>query len=291
MEVNPIKLQKLCKAENLTPATENEISAINAVAGFASPIGVDKSKCLIVVDDLIAKVNNYVVGANEKDYHFINACYDRDFSADIVGDIISAYDGALCPISDADDILLKSVRGVEIGNIFQLGTKYTQALSATFTDMDGKSKPIYMGSYGIGVGRLLACLCEEYNDEKGLKLPISVVPYQVVITAILETDEVKDISEKLYHTLLENEIEVIYDDRGKKVASAGVKFRDAELIGFPIRLTVSKKSLKNGGIEFKLRDNKDVEVLPIEDILPKVNQSILNLKAEIKTGLDNAEKW
>ena len=291
MEVNPIKIQKLCKAENLTPATDNEISEINAFAGFASPIGVDKSKCLIVVDDLIAKVNNYVVGANEKDYHYTNACYNRDFSADIVGDIISAYDGALCPISKSEDITLKSVRGVEIGNIFQLGTKYTKALSAYYTDIDGKSKPIFMGSYGIGVGRLLACLCEEFNDEKGLRLPISVVPYHVIITAILETDEVKDISEKLYNTLLENDIEVIYDNRGKKIATAGVKFRDADLIGFPIRLTVSKKSLTKGGIEFKLRDKKDFEILRMEDVLSKVKQSISELKTEIQKGLNNAEKW
>ena len=292
MEANPIKIQKLAKAEDLEVATEADIIAMGGVAGFASPIGLDRSKCVIVADDLIVNVNNYVAGANEKDYHFINVCYGRDYTADVTGDIVSAFDGALCPISDeADNNKLTSLRGVEIGNIFQLGTKYTAALGATFTDSDGKGKPIVMGSYGIGVGRLLACLCEEHNDEKGLKLPYSVVPYHVIITAILDNDEVKAVADQLYADLRNQGVEVIYDDRGKKVATPGVKFRDSELIGIPLRLTVSKKSILKGGVEFKIRGEKDFEILPTDEALAKVKEKIAAEFAAIRNSLNHIEKW
>lgn len=291
MEANPIKIQKLCKTETLNPASEEDISGIKAVPGYASPIDIDRTKCLVIIDDLIAKVNNYVVGANEQNYHYLNACYQRDYTADIIGDIVNAFDGALCPISNSNEVILQSVRGVEVGNIFQLGTKYTKAFNATYMDVNGKPQPIWMGSYGIGVGRLLACLCEEYHDEFGLKLPIAIAPYQVVLTAILETEEVANLAEELYHTLRTERIEVIYDDRAKKVASAGVKFRDADLIGFPIRLTISKRSLKNGGVEFKVRGNKTVQIISLEEVLPVVNTTIKALQEPLNKALIEAEQW
>ena len=162
---------------------------------------------------------------------------------------------------------------------------------ATFTDSDGKGKPIVMGSYGIGVGRLLACLCEEHNDEKGLKLPYSVVPYHVIITAILDNDEVKAVADQLYADLRSQGVEVIYDDRGKKVATPGVKFRDSELIGIPLRLTVSKKSILKGGVEFKIRGEKDFEILPVDEAISKVKETIATELGAIKKSLDGIEKW
>ena len=291
MEANPVKVQKLGKVDKMQIATEGEISGAGAVAGFASPIGIDRSKCLVIADDLVAKTNNLVVGANETDQHFINACYGRDYTADMVGDIISAYDGALSPVSDADDDTLKSVRGVEIGNIFQLGTKYTAALNAFFTDEDGTKKPVVMGSYGIGVGRLLSCICEEYNDDKGLCLPVSVAPYEVLIVGLLDNDEVKEKAAQLYEDLKAQGVDVIFDDRDGKSATAGVKFSDADLIGIPIRLTVSKRSLQNGGVEFKLRTEKDGRIVGLEEIVPVTKDAIKELFASIGKGVAAAETW
>lgn len=291
MEANPIKVQKLSGADKMQAATEAEISDIGAVAGYASPMNIDKTKAIVVVDDLVARTNNLVVGANEADYHYKNACYGRDYEADIVGDIISAYDGALCPISDTDDAVLQSVRGVEIGNIFQLGTKYTAALDAFFTDEDGTKKPIVMGSYGIGVGRLLSCLCEEHFDIKGLCLPISVAPYHVVIVALIDSPEIEIAATQLYHDMRAAGIEVIYDDREGKVATAGIKFSDADLIGFPIRLTVSKRSLLNGGVEFKMRRENESSILSLDQAIPTVQEKISLLFNELKEKADTAETW
>jgi len=291
MEVNILKVQKLGKVENLQIATEEEISSIKAVAGFASPIGLDRSKCLVIADDLVAHTNNLVAGANEIDYHFANACYGRDYIANIVGDIISAYDGALCPVSDTDDCVLKSIRGIEIGNIFQLGTKYTAALNANFTDEDGIRKPIVMGSYGIGVGRLLSCLCEEYNDEKGLCLPISIAPYQVIIVALIDSPEVSQTAESLYQELKSAGVEVIYDDRDNKTATAGVKFSDADLIGIPVRITVSRRSIQKGGFELKLRTQSESNIVLKEDIVRTIKESIAYLWRPIKEMVENAETW
>ncbi len=295
MEAHQIKIQKLTKATNLRPATTEEITAIGAVAGYASPMVLDREKCLVIADDLVVHTNNLVTGANEKDYHYINSCYGRDYEADMTGDIISAFDGGLCPISDDDEAVLSSVRGIEIGNIFQLGTKYTAAMGALFTDVDGKAKPIVMGSYGIGVGRLLACLCEEYNDEQGLCLPISVAPYHVIITALLDNEEVFDAATTLYEDMKAKGIEVILDDRDKKAATPGVKFRDAELIGIPIRLTISKRSINNGGVEFKLRsgpgsDSKERTIVALDEVISLVQQHIERLVSEITAQVPEVEE-
>lgn len=288
MEANPIKIQKLCRVDKMQIANEAEIAATGAVAGFASPVGVDRSKCLVVVDDLVAKTNNLVIGANEKDYHLVDACYGRDYTADIVGDIISAYDGALSPVSgDA----LRSVRGVEIGNIFQLGTKYTAAMNAYFTDEDGTRKPVVMGSYGIGVGRLLSCLCEEYNDDKGLCLPVSVAPYEVHLVGLLDNDEVKEKANLIYEGLRSEGVDVIFDDRDGKSATAGVKFSDADLIGIPIRLTISKRSLQNGGVEFKMRTEKESRIVGMDEIIYITKEEIKKLFNALSTEVDRAETW
>lgn len=291
MEANPIKIQNKIKAKELTPATDEEISSIKAVAGYASPIGIERENAFIIVDDLIVKSNNLVVGANEEDYHFKNACFKRDFSADMVEDIVYAFDGACCPISTTKEHKLKSVRGVEVGNIFQLGTKYTEALEAFYVDENGKRKPIIMGSYGIGVGRLLACLAEHYNDEKGLKLPISIVPYHVIITSLMDNAEVKEVGEKVYEQLRAAKVEVIYDNRPKKVASAGKRFNDADLIGIPIRITISKRSLKNGGVELKLRGEKENSIISVEEIVSTVKDQRDKMFQELEKNLENVEKW
>ncbi len=289
LEVNLLKIQKLLGVGTLTPSVEEEILEIGSVPGYASPVGIDRDRSIIVLDELIAKDNNWIVGANEKDYHFKNACHERDFNSDIIGDIVNAFEGAPCPISKVSKLQAK--RGIEIGNIFQLGTKYTEAMGAHFTDQDGRSKPIVMGSYGIGVGRLLACLCEEYHDEFGLMLPIAVAPYQVIITALLDSEETEAEANAIYDQLRNERIEVLLDDRAKKQATPGVKFRDADLIGIPIRITISKKSLTKGGVELKVRGSKEIDLIPVDEILATVQSTLTSLWNPVLEMTKYVEKW
>jgi len=280
MEVNQNKLQNLVKSKYLEPATEKQIESIGSVPGYASPMDIDRSQVVLVTDDLAAASPNLVLGANEVDYHQKNVCYGREYTADFVGDIVNAYEGALAPDAKTDRDVLTSFRGVEVGNIFQLGTKYTDALEAQFMDENGRRQSIIMGSYGIGVGRLLGCLAEEYHDENGLMLPIQVAPYEVMIVALLDHDEVGVAAEKLYQDMQATGIEVLFDDRNKKVARAGEKFADADLIGIPIRITVSSRSLKNGGFEVKRRNASEGELCTSDETIEKVTNIINNLKVD-----------
>lgn len=274
MEANATKIQNKAKVKNLRFSTDEEINSINAIAGYASPIKIKREKTIVIVDDLVARTNNLIIGANQENYHFENSCYGRDYKADIISDIVEAYDGALCPISKSENHILKSIRGIEVGNIFQLGTKYTKALGAYYIDENNKKRTVIMGSYGIGVGRLLACLAEEYNDEKGLLLPISVAPFEVIISAFLDNENVREKAESIYESLIEHKIDVIYDDRNKKVASQGEKLNDADLIGIPIRILISKRSLSLGGVEVKLRRKKNSEIISIDKIVCHIKNII-----------------
>jgi len=251
MEVNENKLKRVAQIEKLQGATEKEILSVGCVPGFASPINIDRENTLVVADLRIPEENNLVMGANTRDYHFENVCYGRDFEADIIGDIIFAYAGAPAPNAKSPDDRLKEIRGIEVGNIFQLGTRYSDAFDAKYMSEQGRRESIQMGSYGIGLGRALGCLAEEYHDENGLLLPVSVAPYEVILLALLDNEEVIHKADNLYNLMKSNGIDVIYDDRSYKIARAGEKFADADLIGIPIRLTISKRSLKKGGIELK----------------------------------------
>lgn len=290
-EVNTVKLEKIIKTDKYTPSTEEQIKNIGAVPGFASAAGINRSASMVIADDLIAKSKNMVAGANEADYHVKNMSYGRDFTADVVADVVSAFDGALSPHENGTGSLLRSVRGVEIGNIFQLGTRYTQAMNANFNDEDGTQKPIVMGSYGIGVGRMLACLAEEYMDDKGLSLPISVAPYHVALVALADKPELAQAADDTYEQLKANGIEVFYDDRDMKMASAGVKFADADLIGIPIRVTISKRSMQNGGAEIKLRKQDSAEIVPLENLPARIKAIMEELFSKLKEKVDTAERW
>jgi len=270
MDVNETKLANAVKAKDLRPAHDEEIQAIGAEPGYGSPIGVKGA--LIVVDDAIPTSPNLVAGANEDGFHFLNVNFGRDYQADIVADIAAAQDGDLCPRCGKP---MYTSRGVEIGNIFKLGTKYTEALGATFLDKDGKEKPVIMGSYGIGVGRLLACVAEEHNDEHGLILPITIAPYQV---HLVNLSKKSNAAEELYQTLQSNGIEVLFDDRD---GSPGVKFNDADLLGLPLRVTVGDRSLKKGGVEVKRRAGGDAKLVPLDEIVSVLKDEIAALTAEI----------
>ncbi len=291
LEVNTVKMEKIIKTDKYRASTVEEISSIGAVAGFASASGIDRSKCMVIADELVAASKDMVAGANEEDYHLAHVCYGRDFSADVVADVVSAYDGALSPHENANGSVLHSVRGIEVGNIFQLGTKYTEATGAVYTAEDGSRQPIVMGSYGIGVGRMLACLAEEYRDDKGLCLPVSIAPYHVILVVLPDTPEIAAAADTLYNDLKEAGVEVLYDDRDGKMASAGVKFADAELIGIPVRITVSKRSLQNGGAEIKLRKGGDALVVGLDAVVEKAKAIIADEFDILAAGVEQAEKW
>lgn len=263
MEVNEAKLHNHLRSGNLRAATEAEIRAAGAEPGYASPIGIDRSRCRVLADPSLVHTPNLVVGANEPDYHYLNACYGRDFEADEVVELAAAYEGAACPECEGQ---LKSVRGIEVGNMFQLGTTYTRALNAFFTDEQGELRPVIMGSYGIGVGRLLACVAEAHHDEHGLCMPLSVAPYQVLLVQLGQSEAVQQAASRIYHHCREAGIEMLWDER--PIKSAGIKFKDADLVGIPIRLTISERSLKHGGVELKLRSRQEREMVA-EEKLPE----------------------
>ena len=285
MDANDIKVQNLAGATALRPAHDEEIEAVGSVPGYASPIGIDRSNVVVVADDLVAQSANLVTGANRTDYHYVNSNYERDYEADVVGDIVTAYDGAPCPDGSGS---LSLSRGIEVGNIFQLGTKYTEALDAYYTDEDGQRHPIVMGSYGIGVGRMLACAAEEYNDDYGLKLPISIAPFEVYMITIGGGDEVQEKAQAVYEAFQDAGVEILLDDRNE---SAGVKFNDADLRGIPVRLTLSSRSLGRGGVELKLRHEDDDEIVPVDEIVQRVQDDIQRLHDEIDAKVDAAPTW
>lgn len=275
MEVNETKLANAVKAKNLRPATEEEIIAVGATPGYASPIGIKGA--LVVVDDMIPEAPNLVAGANEDGYHLRNVNYGRDYQADIVTDLVAVQEGDACPECGSP---LRSVRGVEVGNIFKLGTRYSDAMGCYYLDKNGEEKPVIMGSYGIGSGRLLACIAEEHHDDMGLIWPITVAPYQVHLVALLGrgSSETLEAADNLYAELVSAGIEVLYDDREE---SPGVKFNDADLIGIPIRLTVSERSRKQGGVEYKRRDQAEKSILPRDETLARVKTEMGQLFNEI----------
>lgn len=273
MDVNETKLANALRASDLRPATEGEIRAIGAMPGYASPIGIarvtDRSpQPVVVVDDAVVSSPNLVAGANEAGTHLLNTNCPRDYAADIVADIAAARDGDACEKCGQP---LRTVRGVEVGNIFKLGTRYTAALDATFLAADGTKKPVVMGSYGIGVGRLLACIAEEHHDDKGLVWPESVAPFLVHLVALAGKDAaVREQADKLYDRLVEAGVEVLYDDRAE---SPGVKFADADLIGLPVRITVAAKALAAGGVEWKRRDSDAKEIVSVDVAMTRLKST------------------
>jgi prolyl-tRNA synthetase len=287
MELNETKLTNAIGARELRPATEEEIKASGAVPGFASPVGLKglSPKSLIVVDDSIAASPNLVAGANEADTHLLNTNYPRDYQADILTDIAAAEAGHACPVCSSP---LRTVRGVEVGNIFKLGTRYSDSLGCTFLDKDGQQKPVIMGSYGIGVGRLLACVAEEHRDEHGLIWPVTVAPYQVYLVLLRgkNTLQAEEIADNLCTALEDMGIEVLYDDRDE---SPGVKFNDADLIGLPIRVTVSERALAQGGVEVKLRSNVEKSIIPLSEIAQRLRSELDALESDINAKVTPVE--
>jgi len=265
LEVNETKLRNALKCSELRLATEGEVSGAGLVAGFASPIDIKGIK--IVADDSITLGSNFIVGANKPGYHFKNANYPRDFQVDIMADIALARPGDSCPKCGH---ILSLARGIEVGHVFKLGTFISERFGAYFLDSDGKSRPIIMGCYGIGLGRLLAAIVEKSHDDKGIIWPLSVAPYQVYLCALqLDKPAILSAAEKIYQELQKEGIEVLFDDRDD---SPGVKFNDADLLGIPLRLTLSPRTLQNQSIEAKWRTEKEAQLLPLSNLAPQLKK-------------------
>ena len=253
-DLNEAKLASRFGGAELRPMTLDEIAALGAVAGFASPIGLTGGE--VVADELLMASPNLVAGANEEGWHLLDTNAGRDWQPDLVADVASADDGDACSVCGEP---LRTVRGVEVGNIFKLGTGYAKAFGATYLDPDGTVRPSVMGCYGIGVGRLLACVAEEHHDERGLRLPAAIAPYAVHLTVLRGADSpAGDVADRVYESLQADGLSVLFDDRGER---PGVQFADADLIGLPVRLTVSARSIAAGGIELKRRDSDEARIV------------------------------
>ncbi len=273
MTVEEIKLMNAVGANEIRIATEGEIKEImmnngfDAVAGFIGPEGI--KDVTVIVDESVKDLKNFVVGINETDYHLVGANFGTDVTAPKeFTDIRLACAGEGCP--DCDGTLLIT-KGIEVGNIFQLGTKYSQAMNATFTDVDGSEKPFIMGCYGIGITRTAAAAIERYHDDWGIIWPLAIAPYHVIVVPVNVSDEKQvEVAQQIYEQLKAQGIEVVIDDRDER---AGVKFKDADLIGFPYRITVGK-TVAEGLVEFKARSGGEVEKITPEDAVKKLTDIV-----------------
>jgi len=275
LEVNETKLRNNLKCSDLRMATEEEVGEAGLVAGFASPVGLRGTK--VVADDSITLGSNFVVGANKPGYHFRNANFPRDFQVDLTADIALARAGDSCPKCRGR---LSLSRGIEVGHVFKLGTFISERFGASFLDNDGRSRPIVMGSYGIGLGRLLAAIVEQSHDDKGIVWPLSVAPYQVHLCPLsLDKPAVAPTAERLYQELQKEGIEVLFDDRDD---SPGIKFNDADLLGMPLRLTLSPRTLQSQSVEAKWRTEKETQLLPLDNLAVHANK-LLNEAAKAQS--------
>ena len=255
-------------------ASEEVVKAVTGASiGFAGPIGVKAD--YLFIDKEVAEQNNLIIGANKDDHHIQNANYGRDFEG-VIGDFRNVTEGDKCTKCGSP---LEIARGVEVGHIFKLGTKYSEAMGATFIDKDGKSKPIVMGCYGIGIERTAAAIIEQHYDENGIMWPLSIAPYHLVVVPVnIKKAEHMEAAEKIYNELQAMGVEVLLDDRDERV---GVKFKDNELIGIPMRITVGK-DITDGKVEFKLRNQAEKELISLDEIKSKVEAEFI--KNNVKLG-------
>ena len=267
IEINEVKLKNILNCYELRMATEPEVIEAGIVAGSASPVGISGFK--VVADDSITSGTNLVAGANKPDTHLRNANYPRDFKADIVTDIALARAGEGCPRCGRQ---LSVAYGIEVGHVFKLGTFLSEKLGALFTDDKGISHPIVMGCYGIGLGRLLAAVIEQNHDDKGIIWPLTIAPYHIYLCPLYRGgSKVSEVTEELYVKFKAEGLEVLFDDRHE---SPGIKFNDADLLGIPIRVTISPRTLKSNSVEVKWRSQKESELVPLEGIVARLQELI-----------------
>jgi prolyl-tRNA synthetase len=263
-ELNLVKLKNYLGAIELEMAPAAVVEKITRCpVGFAGPIGLPNIPT--IVDPEVTRLTNFVVGANKNEKHIINVNFNRDFKSKSIVDIVNAEAGELCPHCEGH---LEVKTGIEVGNTFMLGTKYSESMGAYFLDKEGKERPFIMGSYGVGITRTPQAAIERYHDDKGIIWPKNIAPYTVEIIPInYEKEEHRAASEQIYKELVTNGIDCLMDDR---VERAGVKFNDADLVGIPIRLVIGDKSLKQGKIEIKYRGSEEVEAIETTDVVKEV---------------------
>lgn len=272
-EVNEIKVINTCGVIDLEMATEEQLAAAGTVGGYMGPVGIDNKKVIVVVDATVMKMHNVCCGANKEGYHFINVNPGRDFTPTYVADIRLIQEGDPCPHCGGE---VSKARGIEVGQVFKLFTKYSSALKATYLDENGKEQPMVMGCYGVGVSRTMAAAIEQNYDDNGIIWPIEIAPYQVLVVPVNTKDEASAAkAEEIYMQLKKVGLETVIDDRKER---PGVKFKDADLIGYPLRVVVGPKTLTEGKLEVKIRKTGEIRYLPLDG---DYVQDIKNIIAEL----------
>ncbi len=263
-EVNEVKLANHLDVQHLTLAGEEKVrEATGAPVGFAGPVGVKDVR--LVADETVRGLTNFVTGANKGDAHFVNVNWGRDVDLSDFTDLLLVTGGDSCPRCDGT---LELFRGIEVGHIFKLGTKYSEAMACNYTDEAGEERPMVMGCYGLGIGRTVAAAIEQNHDKDGIIWPRPLAPFEVLLAGLNPDDaEVSRTAEQLYGQLLEKGVEVFYDDRDER---PGVKFKDADLIGIPVRLVIGAKSLADGKVEVSLRRDREKHLVPVVEAVSKV---------------------
>lgn len=275
LDVNEVKLGHLLKCVELRMAQAHELAARGLLAGSASPVGL--SGCTVVVDESVVRARNLVAGGNRPAVHLRNVNYGRDFVADVVADIAAARAGERCVRCGGE---LAVARGLEVGHIFKLGVQYSEQMHARYFDATGTERPIWMGCYGIGAGRAMACAVEQHHDPRGIMWPATIAPYQVQLVGLgLAERTALDAADSLYQQLQERHIEVLYDDRAEHV-SAGVKFNDADLLGMPLRVTVGPRMLAKDAVGLKRRRERVERLVPLGEAAEAIAAEVRALLAE-----------
>ena len=269
-EVNEIKVINTCNVINLEMASEEDLTKAGTVGGYMGPVGMDPEKVMIVVDSSVMNMHNFCCGANKSDAHYLNVNPGRDFTPTYVADIRLIQETDACPHCGGK---ISKARGIEVGQVFKLFTKYSEALKATYLDENGKEKPMVMGCYGVGVSRTMAAAIEQNNDADGIIWPAAIAPYQVLVVPVNVKDELSSqMAEEVYSNLLKAGIEAAIDDRKERL---GVKFKDADLIGYPVRIVIGPKTVTEKQIEIKIRKTGEVMSLPLNDDYVKAIKELL----------------
>ena len=272
-EVNEVKVVNTCHVLGVEMADEAMLTAAGTVGGYMGPVGMDPNKVTVVVDQSVMKMHNFCCGANKEGFHYLNVNPGRDFTPTFVADIRLIQEGDACPHCGGK---VSKARGIEVGQVFKLFTKYSEALKATYLDESGKPKPMQMGCYGVGVSRTMAAAVEQYNDENGIIWPAAIAPYHVLVVPVNNKDqESLHKAEEIYTQLQKAGVEVIIDDRNER---PGVKFKDADLIGYPIRIVIGPKTISTGSLEVKIRKTGEVKLLPLtSDYIATVKELLKTL--------------
>lgn len=272
-EVNEIKVVNTLGVNEVEMADESLLVAANTCGGYMGPVGIDHKKAIVICDQSVMEMSNFCCGANEEGYHLINVNPGRDFTPDYVADIRLIQAGDPCPHCGG---VVAKARGIEVGQVFKLFTKYSKAMHCTFLDEQGKEQPMVMGCYGIGVSRTMAAAIEQNNDKDGIIWPVAIAPYEVLVVPVNMKDaESVAKAEEIYAALNKAGVEAVIDDRNER---PGVKFKDADLIGFPLRIVVGPKTLKAGEMEVKVRRTGEVSMLPVaSDYIATIKEMLAKL--------------